>query len=86
MRGEQAGNLSLTGLDVKLGAGKTTLNLAGNPSHSVNATGTAVGGYGAKTEHSFVRSADGTITLFDTKGASWSDAVCINDDGWIAGD
>ena len=32
------GSLSLTGLDVKLGVGETTLNLAGNPSHSFNAT------------------------------------------------
>jgi hypothetical protein len=32
------GSLSLTGLDVKLGAGETTLNLAGNRSHSFNAT------------------------------------------------
>jgi hypothetical protein len=32
------GSLSLTGLDVKLGAGETTLNLAGNWSHSFDAT------------------------------------------------
>jgi N-terminal domain of toast_rack, DUF2154/Cell wall-active antibiotics response 4TMS YvqF len=32
------GSLSLTGLDVKLGVGETTLNLAGNRSHSFNAT------------------------------------------------
>jgi hypothetical protein len=32
------GSLSLTGLDVKLGVGKTTLNLAGNRSHSFNAS------------------------------------------------
>ena len=32
------GSLSLTGLDVKLRAGETTLNLAGNRSHSFNAT------------------------------------------------
>jgi hypothetical protein len=54
----------------------------------VNSSGVAVGGFstgGDGNSHGLIRSATGGLTTIDVPGAKCTMAVCINDNGQIAG-